>query len=58
MPSRDDQKTLSVVYGHRRGIGTNFYVGATFSRTRDFDAREKSYQAEVFVKGSWSFDVL
>jgi hypothetical protein len=58
VPSRDDQKTISVVYGHRRGIGTNFYVGATFSRTRDFDAGFKSYQAEVFVKGSWAFDVI
>lgn len=58
VPFRDDQKTISVVYGHRRGIGTNVYLGATFSRTRDLDAAMRRYQAEVFVKGSWSFDVL
>jgi hypothetical protein len=58
VPFRDDQKTVSVVYGHRRGIGTNLYFGATFSRTRDLDAGVRRYQAEVFAKGSWSFDVL
>ncbi len=58
VPSRDDAKTLSVVYGHRRGIGTTFYVGATFSRTRDFDAGSRHYQTEVFAKGSWAFDIL
>jgi hypothetical protein len=54
----EDQSTFSVVYGHRRGIGTNFYLGATFSRTRDLDLGGRSYQAEVFAKGSISFDVL
>ena len=58
VPWRDDTKTVSVVYGHRRGIGTSFYLGATFSRSRDFSAGSRSYQAEVFAKGSWSFDVL
>ena len=56
--SRDDATTLSVVYGHRRGIASSLYVGATFSRSRDPDAGARSYQAEVFVKGSWTFDVL
>ncbi|HYC38403.1 MAG TPA: DUF5916 domain-containing protein [Usitatibacter sp.] len=56
--SREDSSTLSVVYGHRRGIGTSFYVGATFSRDRNPDVGFKRYQAEVFAKGSWSFDVL
>jgi hypothetical protein len=58
VPSRDDMKTLSVVYGHRRGIGTNVYLGATFSRNREPDAGSRRYQAEVFAKGSWSFDLL
>jgi hypothetical protein len=56
--SRDDSSTLSVVYGHRRGIASSLYVGATFGRSRDPDAGARSYQAEVFVKGSWTFDVL
>ena len=56
--SRDDSSTLSVVYGHRRGIGTSFYVGATFGRSRDADAGFRHYQTEVFTKASWTFDVL
>ena len=56
--SAEDSATLSVVYGHRRGIGTSFYVGATFSRERDHDSGFKRTQAEVFAKASWSFDVL
>jgi hypothetical protein len=56
--NRDNSETVSVVYGHRRGIGTTFYLGTNFSRIRDPDAGIKSYQVEVFVKGSWAFDVL
>ncbi len=56
--SSEDSSTLSVVYGHRRGIGTSFYLGATFGRERDADAGSKRYQAEFFAKMSWSFDVL
>ncbi|HUP29618.1 MAG TPA: carbohydrate binding family 9 domain-containing protein [Usitatibacter sp.] len=56
--SRDDASTISIVYGHRRGIGTSFYVGTTFGRQRDPDGSVRSYQAEVFVKGSWSLDLL
>jgi hypothetical protein len=58
VPSRDNASTLSVVYGHRRGLGTSLYFGTTFGRQRDPDGSVKSYQAEVFVKGSWSFDLL
>lgn len=54
----DDSATLSVVYGHRRGIGTSFYLGATFSRERVPGLGFKRYQAEVFAKASWTFDVL
>jgi hypothetical protein len=56
--ARDDAATLSVMYGHRRGIGTSFYLGTTFGRQRDPDGSVRSYQAEVFVKGSWSLDLL
>jgi hypothetical protein len=56
--ARENSETLSLVYGHRRGIGTTFYVGASAVRNRDPDAGIKSYQVEVFAKGSWSFEVL
>ena len=56
--SRDTAATVSIVYGHRRGLGTSVYFGTTFGRQRDPDGSVKKYQAEVFVKGSWSFDLL
>jgi hypothetical protein len=56
--ARDDAKAISLVYGHRRGIGTTFYVGATFGRQRDPDGLVRSYQSEVFVKGSVAVDVF
>ena len=56
--SRDDAHVVSLVYGHREGLGTSLYVGATFGRQRDPDGFVKSYQAEVFVKGSMAFDLL
>lgn len=55
---KDNSQTVSVVYGHRRGIGTTFYVGTNLNRIRDPDAAIKSYQVEFFVKGSWAFEVL
>ncbi len=56
--SRDDSSTVSVVYGHRRGIGASFYLGATFGRSRDPGAGQRYYQTEMFAKASWTFDVL
>lgn len=56
--ARDTSDTLSIVYGHRRGIGTTLYVGATLARSRDLDAGARTRQSEIFVKGSWAFDVL
>jgi hypothetical protein len=56
--ARDKVETVSVVFGHRRGIGTSFYLGATYSRTRDPDAGIKGFQTELFAKGSWTFDML
>ena len=56
--SREENNTVSLVYGHRRGIGTSFYVGATWSRALDMDSGSRRRQAELFAKGSWTFDVL
>jgi hypothetical protein len=56
--SYEKSDTLSVVYGHRRGIGLTFYAGFTFGRYQDADAQYKRTQSEAFVKGSWTFDVL
>jgi hypothetical protein len=33
-------------------------VGANYGRVRDPDAGVRTYQAELFVKGAWTFDVL
>ena len=56
--ARDNAETISVVYGHRRGIGASLYLGANFARYREPDAGLRTYQAEIFAKGSWTFDVL
>jgi hypothetical protein len=56
--ARDNADTVSVVYGHRRTIGTTLYLGFNYGRVRDPDAGVRNYQTEFFVKGSWSLDVL
>ena len=56
--AREKSSTVSIVYGHRRGIGTSFYVGATFGRARDADSGVRRDVAEVFAKGSITFDLL
>jgi hypothetical protein len=55
---REKSDTLSVVYGHRQGIGFTVYVGATVGRSLDADTGFRRRQSEVFAKGSWTFDVL
>ena len=55
---REETTTLSLVYGHRQRIGTAFYVGMNLSRRRDALGPVRDYQAEVFAKASWTFDVL
>jgi hypothetical protein len=55
---REKSDTLSVVYGHRQGIGFTVYVGATAGRSLDADTGFRRRQSEVFAKGSWTFDVL
>jgi hypothetical protein len=56
--AREKAETVSLVFGHRRGIGTTFYLGATLARSRDPDAGMKSLQSEIFAKGSIAFDLL
>ena len=56
--SREQSDTLSLVYAHRRGIGVTFYLGAQMARALNVDTGFHRWQAEVFAKGSWTFDVL
>jgi len=56
--SHEDTSTISVVYGHRRGISASFYLGASYSRDRDADTGARRDRAEVFAKASWTFDAL
>ena len=58
VPAREDSETVSIVYGHRRGIAAAFYLGASISRNRVPDAGVGTRQAEVFAKASWMFDVF
>jgi hypothetical protein len=55
---REDTKTVSLVFGHRERLGTAFYVGANLTRARDATIPGSAWQAEVFAKASWTFDVL
>ena len=56
--AREDTETVSLVYGHRRGITAAFYLGASLTRNRVPDTRVDTRQAEVFAKASWTFDVF
>jgi hypothetical protein len=56
--AREKQDAISLVYGHRRGLGVTFYLGASLSRQRDEDSGVHRDLGEVFVKGSWTFDLL
>ncbi len=47
----------SIVYGHRRGLGTNFYLGFTSSRMLDPGGNYTRRQNEIFAKWSWAFDL-
>jgi hypothetical protein len=47
----------SIVYGHRRGLGTNFYLGFTSSRMLDPGGSYTRRQNEIFAKWSWAFDL-
>jgi hypothetical protein len=53
----DKNETISLVYGHRRGLGTNFYLGATSSRTLEPAANYTRRINEIFVKASIAFDL-
>ena len=55
---KENSSTASIVYGHRRGIGTTFYLGATFGQARDADSGIRRDILEVFAKASWMFDLF
>ena len=56
--ARETSQRVSLVYGHRVGIGKTFYVGANFGRDRIADLGVHTDRAEIFTKASWSFDLL
>lgn len=56
----EKNEIASIVYGHQRGLGTNFYLGITQSRTVDADNAGSGFtrkQTEIFAKWSWAFDL-
>ena len=53
----EKSEIASIVYGHRRGLGTNFYLGITQSRTVDPVNNVTRRQGEIFAKWSWAFDL-
>ena len=53
----EKSQTVSVVYGHLRGLGTSFYLGASSSRSLDPQLAFSRRQNEVFFKASWAFDL-
>jgi len=54
----ESTETVSLVYGHRRGLGVALYVGASLTRQRDADSGVHRDLGEVFVKGAWTFTLL
>ena len=54
----EKQQAISLVYGYRRGLGVSLYVGGSLARRRNDDSGVSRHQTELFVKGSWTFDVL
>ena len=54
---KEKTETLSLVYGHLRGLGTTFHVGVNTTRSTEPSEKYKRRQDEVFVKASWAFDV-
>jgi hypothetical protein len=54
---KEKTETLSLVYGHLRGLGTTFHIGANTTRSTEPSAQYKRRQDEIFVKASWAFDV-
>lgn len=53
----EKSEVASLVYGHRRGLGTNFYVGLNASRALEPQSGYGRRIVEAFVKASYSFDV-
>ncbi len=53
----DKTETRSLVYSHKRGLGTNFYVGVNSSRSIEPGANYQRRINEVFFKASYAFDL-
>jgi hypothetical protein len=53
----DKSEVVSLVYGHRRGLGTNFYLGATSSRAIEPAVTYTRRINEIFFKASYAFDL-
>lgn len=53
----EKSETISVVFGHIERLGTNFYVGANSSRSKDPGSQYSRRQNEIFFKASWAFDL-
>jgi hypothetical protein len=51
-------ETVSIVYGHRRSVGTSFYVGFNSSRTQTPQDGINQRNNEFFVKASIAFDLF
>jgi hypothetical protein len=51
-------ETLSVVYGHRRSLGTSLYIGLSTTRTHVPGANFNTRNDELFVKASFAFDAF
>ena len=56
--SREKTETVSVVFGHRRGLGASLYLGANYARIRDPDSGIRTDLSEVFAKAAWTFNVF
>ena len=54
--ARDKTETLLIVYGHRRGLGSNVYLGATTTINVGTSAAEIRRRREIFMKLSCAFD--
>ncbi|MFN7221593.1 MAG: hypothetical protein ACK5UX_13260, partial [Burkholderiales bacterium] len=53
----DKTETNSIVYAHKRGLGSTIYIGANASRSLDPAASYSRRINEVFIKASWAFDL-
>ncbi len=53
----DKTETRSLVYSHKRGLGTNFYLGVNSSRSIEPGTNYQRRINEIFFKASYAFDL-